>query len=1070
MRVILSSSFEALADRLAEDLRDPLPPLATETVIVQSRAMEKRVAQELARRLGVCAGVRFPFPIAFAYSLFGQAARVSDRHVFSRQSMALRVLAALPGLIPDPDFAAVRAYLDSDGSELRPMQLAEKIASLFDSYLIYRPEVILAWDKGLDNQFATAGALGESHEPWQARLWRTISEGRTLEHRAALKEALHATLNDPERSLRLPKRVAVFCVPSLPRFYIDVFADLARRVEVTFYQLAPGLPGGALPNGRAAFPDARCALLDSMGQLGIEHLENLRDTDAELVLLDGPGASAAEPDTLLAKLQAHIRADRPLGQTKRIIAAEDDSLRVHSCHGPMREVEVLHDCLLDFLNRDASLTPADILVLAPDMGSYAPYVEAVFGCATEDGPRIPFHLTERPASEGPLATVLTALLSMDRSRFEASRVLSILENPAVAARFDLAAGDMDSIRAWVREAGVRWGLDAQHRKRLDLPDFRENTWTFGLARLLLGYAMPGNGRPGPDGILPCDLVEGSDARVLGCLLDFLSKLARLAEELPTPRTLRQWRDWLLELLDTFMAETDESSDELEDLREAVLELGRDAEAAEFDGQLRIDALRQCLRSRLRDFGGQRIGLRGGVVFGSLAAWRNVPARVICLLGMNDASFPRRDSWMGFDLIAADGKPATGRSPRAEDRQLFLEALCAARDRLHISYVGQSMRDSRHAPPSVLVSELLDAVTDGFDIDGGRLLDRIVINHRLQAFHLDYFKGSGTLFSYSRENLDGLRGRLGQQPARPFFPRPLPIPEGEWQSIRSEQLLSFLRHPVRFLLRERLSLSFFEQEEETMDVEQLSGFDGLEKYAFMEQASRLLREGGSLPVLETALRAEGRLPPGTMGSVVFGEVSGEADGFAARLNEVIGDQARQEPLESAIEVGGRTIQARLDGLWPCGLVRWRPATLKGKDLLTTWAEHLLLNVLSPSGVSRETHVLGTDEKCTFPPVDNPLMHLGQLIDSFNVGLTTSLPFFPKASWAYAHKLIKEKKDEGTAMKAAMEVWKGNEFSPVPGESTDASLRLCFPGGPGASPGFGDLACKTFAPVLEHKGKK
>lgn len=1064
-RVILSSSFEALADRLAEDLRDPLPPLATETVIVQSRAMEKRVAQELAKRLGVCAGVRFPFPIAFAYSLFGQAARVSDLHVFSRQSMALRIFAALPGLIPDTDFAAVRAYLDSDGSELRLMQLAEKIAYLFDSYLIYRPEVILAWDKGLDNKFGKPGA---THEPWQARLWRTISESRTLEHRAALKEALHAALNDPERVLRLPKRVAVFCVPSLPRFYIDVFADLSRRVEVIFYQLAPGLPGGAIPKGKTIFPAARCALLDSMGQLGTEHLENLRDTNAELVLLDGPGASAADSSTLLAMLQADIHADRPLGQTKRPVTADDDSLRVHSCHGPMREVEVLHDCLLDFLNRDASLTPADILVLAPDMGSYAPYVEAVFGCAPEDGPRIPFHLTERPASEGPQASVLTALLYMDRSRFEASRVLSILENPAVAARFGLTAGDMDSVRAWVREAGVRWGLDAEHRKRLDLPDFKENTWTFGLARLLLGYAMPGDGRPGPDGILPCDLVEGSDASVLGCLLDFLSKLARLAEELPTARTLRQWRDWLLELLDTFMAETDESADELEDLREAVLEIGRDAEAAEFDGQLGIEALRQCLRSRLKDFGGQRIGLRGGVVFGSLATWRNVPARVLCMLGMNDANFPRRESWMGFDLIAADGKPATGRSPRAEDRQLFLEALCAARDRLHISYVGQSMRDSRHAPPSVLVSELLDAVTDGFEsADGGRLLDRIVINHRLQAFHPNYFKGSGPLFSYSRENLDGLRGRLRQEKAKPFFPRPLPIPEGEWQSIRSEQLLSFLRHPVRFLLRERLSLSFFEQEEETMDVEQLSGFDWLEKYTITEQAGRLILDGGSLADLEKSLRAEGRLPPGAMGSVVLGEISEEAREFATRLKATLDGQKRLPPLEASLDLGGRMLLARVDGLWSCGLVRERPSKLKGPLLLTTWAEHLLLNALKPDGCPRETLIVAKNGNWKLKPVDKPLRHLERLAELFMEGLTRPLPLLPRASWQYASAIRDRGKDADTAMEAAMAEWEGNEHRDIEGESAEAYLRLCFPDGPSALPDFCELADEIFAPIFDHR---
>ena len=54
-------------------------------------------------------------------------------------------------------------------------------------------------------------------------------------------------------------------------------------------------------------------------------------------------------------------------------------MQVHSCHGPARQIDVLREVLLGLLQDDSTLEPRDILVMCPDIDTYAPLIVAGFG-------------------------------------------------------------------------------------------------------------------------------------------------------------------------------------------------------------------------------------------------------------------------------------------------------------------------------------------------------------------------------------------------------------------------------------------------------------------------------------------------------------------------------------------------------------------------------------------------------------------------------------------------------------------------------------------------------------------
>ncbi|HEU0009799.1 MAG TPA: hypothetical protein VFT34_08285, partial [Verrucomicrobiae bacterium] len=398
--------------------------------------------------------------------------------------------------------------------------------------------------------------------------------------------------------------------------------------------------------------------------------------------------------------------------------ASDDSLQIHSCHSPLREMEVLYDRLLDWFDRDPRLAPRDIVVMMPNVEAYAPFIQAVFGSPEEESRRIPFNLADRGARrESHVIDTFLKLLALPDSRLGSATVLAPLETPALRERFGLSETDVDTLRDWVRDANIRWGIDASHRERLGLPAFAGQTWRAGLDRLLLGHAMAGRGLRLFDGILPLDDIEGDAAALAGRLAEYIECIFELVHALGDRRRLDEWAGLLHGALDGFFAVSDDSEREFQILRGQLEALRRQQQDAGFTRPIGRAALLERLGPALDEDLNQAGFLTGGVTFCGFKPMRSIPFRMVCLVGMDDGAFPRPAQQLSFDLMAQ--APRLGdRSTREDDRYLFLETLLSARDRLYISYVGQSVKDNSPAPPSVLVSELLDYVEQGFTLARG----------------------------------------------------------------------------------------------------------------------------------------------------------------------------------------------------------------------------------------------------------------------------------------------------------------------------------------------------------------
>ncbi|PLX40341.1 MAG: exodeoxyribonuclease V subunit gamma [Deltaproteobacteria bacterium] len=1073
IRLFTSNRMEKLTEALAKILFTPLSdPLAQEVVIVPNRGVERYLSLNLSRMLGVWGNFRFTYPDNFIEGAITKLIQdLPETKPFNREVLLWRIFSILRERIDRDEYKEVSRYIasayDGEGSLY---SLSERLTNIFELYQVFRPEMLKGWEEGVEP------------EDWQSSLLRELVRGAPGSDRAFRMRALDALPDDfvaPHGAL--PERVALFGVGLLAPSRLATLETLSRWCEVNLFVVNPSRHfwGELLSPKEAAAISERSdsdesslhleninPLLASNGRLGREFISELSERVPDVVEL----FEVPEGATLLEGIQREILELEGSGD---LSWKADASISLHSCHGKMREVEVLHDNLLQYFEEIEGLAPSDILVATTDIEAYAPYVEAVFGGVPRDSNRyIPFSIADRRAvSESGLMEGFLALLEIPGSRMTLSSVVDLLECDSLRRAFEIEEDELPLIKRWLEETRVRWGMDGDHRASLGFEPFQENSWRAGLKRLLLGYAIDGSkggGYPFFNGVLPHEGVFGSGAAVLGRFVEFAEALFSLAKDCKAPRAPGSWADLFRSALRTFFAVSEEEEHEAQPIRAAFDELLRIEGDAGYKGSLNFSTVREHLKGALGgvEFGGGYAV--GKVTFSAMRPLRQIPFRVVALLGMEDAAFPRKEVALGFDRMHL--RPRRGDpSRREEDRYLFLELLLSARERLYLSYTGQSVKDLTESQPSLCVSELMDFLDER---GGPRLSCEITVYERLQGFSPEYFKADSSLFSYSEENLEGAKALVSGRNAVPPFST-VAIEEGhlgEVKIINAAELAEFLINPAKYFIKRRLrvDLDIYTREAEESELFLL---DSLDRYKVAD-AIISLGEKGVTDAVEELLKGEGLLPVGEMGRVAYEVVQDEVRALLSRSIPFL-ECAELEPKAYEFKSSALLLKGTLARITPKGLYTLRPGSIRAVDKVKWWVNHLILNALQPEGAALETTLLGRDETYAFRPLaqNEAAELLGNLLGIFERGIGEALAIFPRASIAYVEKILKG--DEVGAMNAAMGKWRDSKRGKgeiYQGEGRDPYFARAFPMGPEGAAEFKALALASFGRLVELGEKR
>ncbi|WP_433303240.1 exodeoxyribonuclease V subunit gamma [Actinoplanes sp. CA-030573] len=1031
---------DRLAEALAALLREPLgDPFAAEIVAVPSKGVERWLAQRLAHRLGtgngedgVCANVRFP-SVTGLIELAGRIEQIGAPgrgDQWGPDRLVWPLLEVIDECLAEPWCRTLAAYLGAlDGDPVRRGRryaTARHLAGLLDSYGLHRPEMLRSWSAG-DDVDGLGGALPDDLR-WQAGLWRRLAKRMTVPSPAErLTEMCDALRHDPGRS-PLPDRISVFGLTRLPAAHVALLEALAAGRDVHLWlphpspalweRLRPHVPAGS-PVPRAADRTRDLPRNPLLGSLGRDARE------LQLTLAKGRSihhAGTPFPASRLGRLQRAIAADEPMAGAAGPDAARanaagpdaaranaaganaaganaagaegqthDRSVQVHACHGPDRQVEVLREVILGLLAADPALEPRDILVMCPDIESYAPLISASFGLgadAAHPAHRLRVRLADRSLRRlNPLLDVVAHLLGLADARMTAAQVLDLAALPPVRRRFRFDDDDLDRLRELVVESGVRWGLDAEHRSKFLVPA-RSNTWVAGLDRILLGVAMSEDEPYWLGTALPLDDMDSGDADLAGRLAELVDRLAAALGALTGERPLSGWLGAIGSAVDALTSVADADGWQAAQVRR---ELAGIAEAADGDASLTLSDVRSLVEGRLRGSPTRANFRTGDLTMCTMVPMRSVPHRVICVLGLDDGVFPRGAGVDGDDVLGR--VPCVGeRDPRGEDRQLLLDAVMAATGTLVLLYSGADERTNAPRSPAVPLAELLDAL--------GPEAAAVVTRHPLQPFDPRHFIAPAP-FSFDEVALAGALAATGERAADPpFLAAPLaPIPG----DIELGDLQTFFTHPVRAFARRRLGIGFAGDDGEPADGLPVE-LDPLAQWAVGDRLLRSLLAGTPLDRCVQAEWRRGVVPPGPLGTRLLNAIAAEAEPLARAALTHVGGAPEAVDVSFALP-DGRTVTGTVDDVHGDTIVAVSYSKLAPKHRLRAWIDLLALTVARP-GVRWRAVTIGRGmrgpSRSTAGPIDpaGAARLFGDLVALADEGLRAPVPLSIKASPAYA----------------------------------------------------------------------
>lgn len=1184
METLLASLLKHLAEQTFEESEGQLDDLTSllqpDNILVQSPGMSQWLKINIAQTMNIAANIEFPLPSSYIWQLYKDQIKGPKESAFNKSHLTWKILQLLPGFMSQPEFADIRKYLPDavipyptnskeylhPGEQLKSFQLAAKIADVYDQYLMYRPDWINAWEEGID-QIEGADV---KQQRWQPILWRAIVEfsaklRESAWHRANMHIALIEHLEQQEPSTSKP--LYVFGISAMPVQQLEVLQAIAVKRDVYIFWFNPSHHFWADVVDTRQFKKQQLSLFDEEGQPSIQAStqKNKQKREEALALLDvgnpllaawgKPGQDFLSmvselsiqqddlfepPDVkdLLSWVQNEIfelsfrgsrqplniadlmtnRGDFP----KQVLSEQDRSIEIHATHSKLRELEVLQDQICHWFDTGKVSDPGDIIVMMPDVASYAPVIEAVFSrplnyadSVTENAElvsskSIPYAISDQTqVQEDSLVQSFLHLMALEHSRLTLTHIFELIKVPEIAARYQLSIEDIEVLYQWCQKAGIRWGWSGEHKRHWQLPDESQNTWLFGLKRLLSGYSyLSDENSPWDPDILPESEVEGQVTQSLGRFLGFLEDTSTLAEFCRHSHTLEQKITEALLVVDNFYLVDSENEYRVQNLKTSIKKL--EVHKHQYTGNISQQVFHTVLLDLLSQSGvGQRF-LAGKLNFCTLMPMRSIPFKTVCILGLNDADYPRQTVPVSFDLMNSANYRKGDRSRRLDDRYLFLEAILSARDKLYISYIGRSDRNNEVREPSILVTELLDYCQQSVCFEKAKDLPveeaeqqvraHLITWHPLQPWSTDYFKQiNARLLSYDQVMFDLSQHALNADKKAIETHKQDPITQqsflqeqdlsfaetmNSWEfiklsdtaelpdSIDLESLFQFFRNPVKAWFKNTWKTNFPGLATQSYDQEPLA-LDALQRYLVTQT---MLSEEDTQTVV-TSLGKAGTLPVGALKDIELQQLHARVSHLKSKLASVTGSESpelRQQwincPLQIEHRAGKHTIMitAQLSLTRSGHLVLFRPGKLNANNRLQTWLSWCLYCAALPKSTdsSRPTEApvlqeirgwfLAEDKTLCFEVVapDIAKDYLSKAMNLYLLGQEHCLPIFPSTSFTWA-----DKQDEVKTLNT----YQGNDYQM--GEGQELHNQRVFPELTQTWRGFTELAEMMFQPVID-----
>ncbi|PPI88452.1 exodeoxyribonuclease V subunit gamma [Candidatus Pantoea edessiphila] len=1088
-----SNQLDVLRTLLNETIKsNPIKnPFKSEVMLIQNLYMARWLRKEIALNFDIAANIKFIIFTEFIWSIISTVIPdIPVKKFFNKNDVIWMIICRMPFLLKKNEFSFITDYLDGCKNETNLFQFSLRISSIFEKYLIYRPNWLNIWEC---SKFVSK--LGDE-QLWQSAIWRDLISNYTKKSKRSLYQSDNfyslciKKIKNTKNTLQfLPQRLFIFDVSAFSPYHMQILNTISDFIDIHCFFKNPCCNyWGDIQNYKFLSKKSKNKqyfinkkdqnyfddiseylketyeqhinnpLLVSWGKIGCDslcfltQLEPNNHIDAFVNIKKNNLLNYIQDDILNLKNNSIIGLnynELRCNNKKQCIDTSDQSISINVCHNIAREIEALQDYLLKLINYDSSLKIDDIIVMASDIDVYIPFIKAIFSNTSVDR-YLPFTILDRRAiNEHPIIIVFLRLLSLDNN-YVFEDIMAMLDIKSLSHHFSIDENQLILLQNLINNVNTYEKLNELKRISMHKYDKNYHILLNEIKVNLLKYINKNKNYSQkflPHNITTKKLLE----ILLSNLTNLIFQLNKLNITLSKCYFLKDWLFIGKQLINNFFSITYESESILlllENNWERLIQSGIKI----ISKKISIKLLREILYTNLSN---QLLGkdfLKGKINFCNLMPTRSLPFKVICLLGMNNDKYPRRSNTIEFNLMYK--QPNKGDFNNIEeDRYLFLETIISAKNTLYISYIGWSMQDSTELYPSNLITELLEYIEQNFYLKGDENIEidknnkniqkHLMIYHTRAPFAPNNFKYNSKTQSFAYEWLPSARGTGIPQSS---FIKAIDVPKIRILNIK--ELLYFWRHPIRAWFNKRLGVHFYIKEH-VLSKNKSYLCNNLKYYEIKSQLLNALVENNINAIQQLYIhnKTVGNLPPGVFSELFWQSQQETMQQIVSKIS--CSDIKKSRNLEINLKINNLTLIGSLNQIQEYGLLRGYPDVLTIRDGLTFWLEHVVYCAMGGSGISQ---IFGLDKSYWY--FDNisqtkAIEFLNRYIAGYHYGMSQPIPLLNKSANAWLkycydkkeNQLITDKNVQAKAYNRLLTAWNG-KYKISNGENIDPYMKRLY----------------------------
>lgn len=991
----------------------------------------------IAEKKGISANFKFYHPNDFIWKLFKIILSKKElKNIFTHSMIIWEIIKIL-------DNKKFFENCSKKKDMIKKFKFSFLMASIFKKYILYRPEWINQWE--IEKNIS----IFDKNEQWQIKLWMEIIHNtkkinQSSDHFANLFYNIQKIIKEKKiKKKYLPKRFFIISSFSMNPSYIKIFQNISIYTDIYFLYITPFKKNiFNFTQDNKIYTDIKIekknilndSLITLWGQYEkIYYFYILKSKKNKVINCFKKNKNKS----LLSQIKNNFFNDSEFTRKKRFLEISDHSISINICFNKKNEIEVLYEKLLIFLNENSSIKPGDIVVTSFSLDTYISSINLIFK-STDNKKTIPFFIAKKSSKTTEIMLwSFKKILNLSNSRFENEEILELLDVPEIAEKFNFSEEEIKILYHWIEETNIRWGINEKHKNYLLFPKNKQNTWFYGIEKLLLSYAMNDTEKIW-NGVLSCSFINGSRSELIGKLISFIKILEKWQKKLSKLQYLKYWRSLYSDLVSDFFQNNTKIEKSIQIIQKKWIEIIDDSLSSNYLKKISINILKKIFFYKYYD-NNHEIFLPGVVNFCYPDSVCYIPFKVICMIGTDHTSIPKTNYLDNFNLLKK--YPLIGDINLYQKYSyLFVQSLSCAEKYFYISYIGYSVKDESKVHPSILVDQLLNYITLNFCFIGDQNLSYKENSKKITKYLCKKHKKQ---FLYETKNIesfiqDNIKNDF-KHTEKNISHKNL-LKKNTDNEINLKDLINFWKHPIRYFYNSHLKIKI-RQKKQKINTTETFLVNPLNSFKIKNKLLDYIINNKNITKLYQHYLLSGKLPYHFFGEIFWIKNIKEMKLIA---NKVMQYRIEKEEKKINLNIEKYQIYGVLSEIQSTGLLRWKTSSIRYSDRIALWLEHLIYSILGGCGKSK---IIGYKSQIwSFSSLNSHRAHsyLLEYIKGYIKGMKEPL-FLTKSGASWLDQVYDErnnciKNDYCTKIKAYKKLlytWKGDNYTE--GEQEDYYLK-------------------------------